>query len=137
MRLPSLELDGWQLRSGEEAHVLHPDTFELPPREAREGLRRGQAARLMFWIEERQPDGSSVPQGERMWVIVAERIGDTYIGILDNQPLSVDRESDAYLRFGTEIPFRAEHVIDILDPPAEYSAWQLGQAPDGVWAREG
>jgi hypothetical protein len=137
MRLASLDLDSWQLRSAEESHERNPDTFWLPPRDARNDLRRGQAARLMFDIHERQPDGSLAVQGERMWAIIAERLGDTYIGILDNQPVSVERDSGAYLCFGAEIPFRADHVIDIADPPGEYVEWQLGQPPAGVWPREG
>jgi hypothetical protein len=31
MRLPTLERDFWTLRSGEESHRAHPDTFWIPP----------------------------------------------------------------------------------------------------------
>jgi hypothetical protein len=41
-----------------------------------------------------------------------------------------------YLCFGAEIPFRAEHVIDIDDPPTEHVEWQLGQSPERRWPRD-
>jgi hypothetical protein len=135
MRLATLEHDLWQLRSGEASHRQHPETFWIPPLQQRQNLKRGQAARLIFDIEAEE-DGTVVVGGERMWVIVAEKIGDTYIGILDNQP-ALERSDSVYLRFGAEVPFRAEHVIDISQPPPEYVDWQLGQAPERVWPREG
>jgi hypothetical protein len=137
MRLASFERDFWQLRSGEESHREHPDTFWIPPLEQRRNLKRGHAARLIFEIEGEEEDGSVSVQGERMWVIVAETVGDTYIGILDNQPACLERSDGLYLRFGAEVPFRAEHVIDIGQPPPEYVEWQLGQPPDRVWPRDG
>jgi len=136
MRFATLERDFWQLRSGEESHQQHPDSFWLPPLAARQNLQRGQAARLIFDLEGEEEDGSVGVQGERMWVIVAERVGDAYIGILDNQPACLERADNIYLQFGAEVPFRAEHVIDIDQPPAEYVEWQLGQPPDRVWPRE-
>src|SRR4029450_12692043 len=136
MRLPRIDTDSWELRSAEESHRLNPDTFSIPPREAREGLRRGQAARLIFDIET-DDGGRMVVGGERMWVIVADKQGDTYIGILDNQPATVEPGERVYLCFGAEIPFRAGHVIDIGDPPSEYVEWQLGQTPERRWPRGG
>ena len=55
-----------------------------------------------------------------MHVIVSERIEEAYIGILDNQPTCANFEDDVYLCMGAEIPFLAEHVIDIDNPPQEY-----------------
>ena len=136
MRLATVEHDFWELLSGEESHREHPETFRIPPREQRESLQCGQAARLIFAIEGEEEDGKVSVQCERMWVIVAEKVGDVYIGILDNQPACLGRSYDVYLRFGAEVPFRAEHVIDIGQPPDEYVEWQLGQPPDRVWPRE-
>ena len=113
---------------------MNPDTFWIPSRNDRENLRRGQAAKLVFDIET-DDAGKVVVGGERMWVIVAEKHEDTYIGILDNQPASVEPGETVYLCFGAEIPFRAEHVADIGDPPAEYVEWQLGQVPERHWPR--
>lgn len=135
MRLASFERDFWELRSAEESHREHPETFWIPPLQQRQDLERGQAARLIFEIEGEEEDGAVAVQGERMWVIVAEKVGDTYIGILDNQPACLERSDEVYLQFGAEVPFRAEHVIDIGQPPPEYVEWQLGQPPDRVWPR--
>ena len=137
MRMASFKRDFWQLRSGEESLRQHPDSFWLPPLEQRQALQRGQTARLIFDIEGEDDDGTVEVQGERMWVVVAEQVGDAYIGILDNQPACLEPADGVYLRFGAEVPFRAEHVIDIGPPPADYVEWQLGQPPDRVWPRDG
>ena len=136
MRLPTLTHDFWTLSSGEDANRQHPDTFWIPPLEARTNLQIGQAAKLIFEIEAEDEHGQPFVQGERMWVIVAEKIGDYYLGILDNQPATFEPADDIYLCFGAEIPFLAEHVIDIADPPKEYVQWQLSQAPERRWPRE-
>lgn len=90
MRMASFDRDFWQLRSGEEMHQHHPDSFWLPPREKRENLQPGQAAKLIFDIESVDQDGTLQVQGERMWVVVAERVNDGYIGLLDNEPASLE-----------------------------------------------
>jgi hypothetical protein len=135
MRLPRLEHDYWTLRSGEESHHAAPDRFWIPPDEKRRNLQRGMAAKLVFDIEAEDNQGNVVLRGERMWVIVAERVGDLYIGILDSKPATFEPSDNAYLCFGAEVPFGPEHVIDIGEPPAEYVAWQLGQKPERIWPR--
>src|SRR5678815_806389 len=120
MRLASLERDFWQLRSAEESHRAHPETFWVPPLAERCGLSRGKAARLIFEVESEDESGARVVNGERMWVIVSERVGNQYIGILDSQPATIEPSDGVYLRFGAEIPFGPEHVIDIADPPEDY-----------------
>ena len=137
MRLPTFERDFWALYSGEESHAANPDKFWIPPIEQRRALERGKAARLMFAIEGEEEDGKIVVQVERMWVIVAERVGDQYIVILDSKPASFEPSDTSYLCLGAEIPFGPEHVIDILEPPQAYVHWQLGQAPERIWPREG
>jgi hypothetical protein len=136
MRLPSLDRDFWQLRSAEKSKHEHPDTFWIPPLEQLTSLRRGQSARLIFEVEGQNEEGAVEVQGERMWVIIAERIGDIYIGILDNQPASIEPAEGVYLCFGAEIPFMPEHVIDIGNPPVDYVDWQLGQVPERRWPRD-
>jgi uncharacterized protein YegJ (DUF2314 family) len=105
MQLAKLESDCWQLLSGEEMHHAHPDRFWIPPLQQRESLKRGQAAKLAFEIEGEEEDGTVSIMGERMWVIVAERIGDIFIGILDNQPVCLEPSDEAYLRFWAECRF--------------------------------
>jgi hypothetical protein len=70
--------------------------------------------------------GQRVVQGERMWVIVAERIDETYIGVLDGKPDFAEAEALG-LQLGAEIPFRAGDVLDVGHPPADYVEWHLGQ----------
>jgi hypothetical protein len=136
MRLATFERDFWQLRSGEAADRDNPDTFWIPPRAERENLRRGLSARLIFDIEAEDDDGNVHITGERMWVTVAERVGEFFIGILENQPASLVPSEGVYLCMGAEVPFLAEHVIDILSPPADFVEWQLGQEPARRWPRE-
>jgi hypothetical protein len=135
MRLPSLAHDFWELRSAEQSHRAHPDTFWIPPLEQRQCLERGQAARLIFEVESEDEDGVVQLQGERMWVIVAERVGEGYVGILENQPASIEPGDDVYLCFGAEVPFLPEHIIDIGEPPTEFVERLLGQAPARRWPR--
>jgi hypothetical protein len=135
MKLPTIAVDRWRLRSGEASHGASPDKFWIPPREDRQNLRVGQAAKLIFEISTFNEDGSTATSGERMWVIVSERVGDGYIGILDNEPVSVDEAELSYLCRGAEVPFLPEHVIDIADPPCDYAQQRLSEQPSRVWSR--
>jgi hypothetical protein len=122
------------LRSAEASHAKYGEQFWVPPLNQRQNLQRGQAVRLVFDIEVRN-EGKLAIVGERMWVIVKEKTDDTYIGILDNQPTCSNFEDNVYLCLGAEIPFKAEHVIDIATPPQEHSDWQLSLAPERIWPR--
>jgi Uncharacterized protein conserved in bacteria (DUF2314) len=93
----------YSLEDGEERHRKDPDTFEIPPREARENLGPGQIVKLMFAITTGEKE-----LVERMWVIVERRDGAEYVGALDNQPASTDK-----LLPGATIRFQAKHVIAI------------------------
>lgn len=135
MRLASFERDFWQLRSGEACHREHPDTFLTPPWEQRNSLQRGQSVKLIFDIEAVDENGQVQVQGERMWVTVAERIGDLYVGILENQPACLEPADNVYLCMGAEVPFSPEHAIDIADPPSDYVEWQLSHEPERRWHR--
>jgi hypothetical protein len=136
MRQPSIKTDYWELRSAEESHAKYGDRFWIPSSEKRTTLQRGQAARLIFDIEGENDTGEVEVQGERMWVIISEKIGDTYIGILDNQPACFDPEDNFYLSRGAEIPFLAKHIIDIDFPPQDWADFQLSQKPEHVWPRQ-
>lgn len=137
MRLASIARDFWQLRSGEVSHRANPKTFWIPPLEERANLRCGQAARLIFEIEGEEEDGTRHVQGERMWVVVAERRDEVYIGILANQPALIQVTDETYLREGAEVPFLPEHVTDIDQAPPEHVGWRLSQAPTRRWPPDG
>jgi len=77
MKLASVKDDSWELRSGTTAHEKYPDTFWIQPQKEREALKIGQAAKLMFDVEAFDESVEQCLSGERMWVIVSERIDDT------------------------------------------------------------
>ncbi len=134
MRQPSLKTDHWELRSAEKSRAKYGEDFWIPSIEARQAVRPGQAARLIFDIET-DNEGEIEIGGERIWVIVSQKIGDTYIGILDNQPACLVPADTFYLSLGVEIPFQAEHIIDIDTPPQDYAEEVLSQAPVRNWPR--
>ena len=91
--------------------------------------------KLLFELEGEGEDESVERFVERMWVLVAERVGDGYIGILDSEPAVLELGPNGYLAEGAEIPFWPEHIIDIGAPPAEYVAERLGRPPTRRWPR--
>ena len=135
MRRANFDEHYWQLESGEARASAYPETFLIPERAAREHLSRGQAAKLLFQIEG-DNDGKVERVVERMWVIVAECVGDGYIGILDQQPDSLAQAPNVYLAEGAEIPFWPEHVIEIAQPPAEWVEHRFASPPTRVWPRD-
>ena len=109
MREPDIEADGWCLEDGEARHTEAPDTFWIPDRESREHLELGDLAKLIFRIS---VDNLEEPVAvERMWVVVRERVGDWYLGVLDNEPDAIGENDELWV--GTEVPFAARHVINI------------------------
>ena len=133
MRFATRQRDFWELLSAEERHRESPDTFWIPDRDARESLHPGQAAQLIFEIELESDDGTPEIMGERMWVLVRERQGSHYLGILLNQPVSFDPADDLYLCKGAEIPFGPEHIIQVDDPPEDFVEAQLSALPTRTW----
>ena len=91
------------LDDAEARHEEFPDTFWIPPAEERMALTKDELVKLMFQIT---VDGEV--QTERMWVIVGERTGDRYVGILDNDPYCTDA-----IVHGIEVQFEPRHVIEI------------------------
>ena len=136
MREPRLEIDHWELESGEERSAAYPDTFEIPPLEHRTQLRRGLAAKLMFVIETKDETGTVDVGVERMWVYVTENLGDGYLGVLDNDPASYEASDDIYLVLGAEVPFGPEHVIQIAQPPDDYPEPEHVASPTRRWPRD-
>ena len=136
MQLATIKNDFWELKSGEVCHEESPDTFWIPEKEERLNLKLGDAAKVIIEIESEDDLGNIHLQGERMYVIVSEILENFYIGILDSQPASLEPSDDNYLCFGAEIPFMAEHVIDINRPPEDYIEWQLNQKPERTWYRK-
>lgn len=93
----------YTLDDGEQIHLAHPDTYEIPPAAERENLLPGQIVKLVFRITHR--GGLDV---ERMWVSVLERRGDGYLGELDDDAFCAPE-----IASGMKIHFQARHVIQI------------------------
>ena len=109
MSEPDIDLDGWCLDDGEARHREAPATFQIPGLEQRQELKPGDLAKLIFHIA---VDSDEKPFAvERMWVLVREKVGERYLGVLDNDPDSIE-ENDEFWS-GIELPFSARHVIDI------------------------
>jgi hypothetical protein len=115
MRLPKLDVDGWCLEDGEEYHRNAPTTFWIPELSERQQLQPGDLVKLIFQIAIDDPEDDVAI--ERMWVIVRERVPGGYLGILDNEPSSIDENDQLWL--GTEFPFQPKHIINIDDPNDE------------------
>jgi hypothetical protein len=131
MREPDFDSDGWCLDDGEEINRHAPDTFWIPPLEEREALKPGDLVKLIFRIS---VDNEEEPVAvERMWVLVREKIGDRYFGILDNDPYSIEENDELWN--GVELPFSARHVIDI-QPGDEATAASASEAPRRQWPRD-
>jgi uncharacterized protein YegJ (DUF2314 family) len=111
MRKPDFEIDGWCLENGETYHAKAPDTFWIPERQKRENLKPGDLAKLIFRISvDNEDDDVAV---ERMWVLVRELVPGGYLGVLDNEPDAIAENDEFWL--GTELPFSAQHIIDIQE----------------------
>ncbi|MBM94688.1 MAG: hypothetical protein CMI09_02410 [Oceanospirillaceae bacterium] len=136
MQFACINEDCWQLRDAELAHPGLPLTGEIPSLSTRTSLKPGDAVRIILEIALEDEKGEQRVEWERGFVIVAEVVDDKYIGILDFQPACLKPDQDdTYLCFGAEIPFAAQHVIDIDHPPEDYVEWQLEQPPERIWYR--
>lgn len=114
LRLATIDLDGYELRSGLAQHHRTPETFDMPAEKDRQALEKGDVVKLIFIIEvpadpdDPDDDGTF---GERMWVIVTGRVGPYYIGTLNNIPVTAGEQDNLFLE--DEVIFLPEHVIDI------------------------
>lgn len=127
MREPDLSQDGWTLEDGEDYHRAAPKTFPIPPLAVRERLQRGDYAKLIFRIAREEEDDAY----ERMWVIVSQRTETGYVGILNNEPSLIAENPDFWL--GSELPFRAKHVIAAL-PGNEEGLQFIAPGPAIPWS---
>jgi hypothetical protein len=92
----------WKLANA-EARAMASSSFSIPPRAARESLRVGNLAKLIF--VDPTEDG-----GERMWVEIVAVEGTRYQGLLRNIPVVIlDLDPSATIDFGPE------HVADYED----------------------
>jgi uncharacterized protein YegJ (DUF2314 family) len=109
MRAPDLVRDGWCLEDGEQRHRDAPATFFIPDLELRKILQPGDVAQLIFRIA---VEGDEHGVGERMWVIIRERVPGGYVGMLNNDPDSIGKNGRLWC--GAELPFEYRHIIDVI-----------------------
>jgi hypothetical protein len=123
LRLPSLEFDGWELRSGVASAENFPDTFHIPTFEDRANISAGDIVKLQFAVAAEDEEGSEGFEilYERMWVIVKGFAGPYIWGVLDNIPSwSEDDGTDGFdLKLGAEVVFLPEHIIGIHQDAGE------------------
>jgi hypothetical protein len=112
---------------------MHPDTFSLPPLALRENLRSGQQVKVIFDFEGLEEDGTVSMQGERMYLVVGEKVRDRYIGLLLDQPQLFEPEDYPYLRPGVEVPFEAQHVIEVSNLPRAVQRIMFSEPPERRW----
>jgi uncharacterized protein YegJ (DUF2314 family) len=98
----------YTLENIEETARENPDTFKILPKEARETLRKGDFAKVIFKF---RPISDEDPAAERMWVLVSNPTvdGKTYLGVLQNKP-TIAPDVD----YGDLIYFRPENVCQIM-----------------------
>jgi uncharacterized protein YegJ (DUF2314 family) len=92
-----------RLESAEERHAQNPERFWIPDKADRDSLQPGDIVKVIF----KTYTGDNIA-GERIWIEVTGRVGDKYIGRLDNEPFIIAG------KYGDRVYFRAEHVIDII-----------------------
>jgi hypothetical protein len=99
----------------------------------RENLRRGQRVKVIFDFKGEDEDGTVSVQGERMHLVVSERIGSRYLGLLLDQPELFEPEDYRYLRPAVEVPFDAEHVIAVDELPRAVRRIMFSEPPERRW----
>lgn len=98
-------MPSWYLEDADPIAAENPYTFYKPSREIISLIGPGEVVKLIFRIHSDDP---RAPSGERMWVMVDERLPDgSFRGRLNNSPRHI-----ADLKLDDQIRFDACHVID-------------------------
>lgn len=101
-------LPGCRLINGVERNRAHPDRFQIPSEQERQGVQPGAFAKI--GIE--SPDGS----GERFWVKVEGRVegecSGRYRGVISNDLVHTPEHG---MKDADPIEFGAEHVLGIYE----------------------
>jgi len=111
IRLPTIELDGYEIVSGIASSETSPDTFKIPDHDRIARISEGDFVKLNFLIS--LTNKIDNVEGERMWVKVAEIRGPYLIGTLANKPIDAWDNENAPLDYGSEVAFLPEHICDV------------------------
>lgn len=111
--LPRLEIDGWELSSGEQRNAEHPETFYIPSAEERNNVPVGHFVKVVFEVREPndESDAGFDVVGERMWVKVVGFDGPYIVGTWANTSLC--SYVFPQLSYGRPVALLPEHVIEI------------------------
>lgn len=108
MKLPSYEIDHYELDNVEKLQESHSGGFWIPDKTKRQNLNIGDVVKLSFRMQHiDSPNDVSI---ECMWVQIKELKDGFFIGTLDNGPY--DR---GHLQYPKKVVFKPEHVMDIYD----------------------
>ncbi len=110
IRLSNIKDDGWELNDGEELHREYPNSFWIPQSVLRNNLSPEMIVKLIFRIRTKGENSEEEENIERMWVIVKKKVGNYYIGELDN-----DAYCTGELKAGLLVVFEPRHVIQIYE----------------------
>ena len=106
-RLPSIGRDRFELLDAVEWNRSHTETYPIPAAAERTGLQRGDLVQLTFNIRVSKAKKTT----ERIWVIVDRKIGDFFVGVVDND--SEFHLSHNLVKRGDEVAFRPENVCNV------------------------
>jgi hypothetical protein len=133
MRLPCLALDGWQVEDADEVTATSGRGGMIPVRTLREAVATGSLCKLFFAMT------GSRARPEPLWVSVQRREGAKYFGVLLQDASSSAAQEASYLAAGSEVPFAARHIAEIIAPyelgPDERALAAL--PPTQVWVGRG
>jgi len=100
----------WSLENAQKLADEFIYTFYKPSEEVVSLLNAGNQAKLIFSFESDDPED---PSAERMWVEITEKIGNKFVGYLDNDPAHIKD-----LKYKDVIEFNEIHIVDTdLDDP--------------------
>lgn len=97
-----------RLRDCQALARQHPTTFHIPRESDIAALAPGDAVKLIFGLTPKELAAHHPCDGERMWVLIESRDGDTFRGELRNEPAIISA-----LALGDRITFLACHVASI------------------------
>lgn len=95
----------YKLQNVVETNREFPRTFLIPEDQHISSIEVGSLVKLIFIMKETAEDGC---RAERMWVRIQKIQGNSYIGVLDNDPYYLKT-----VKAGTEIKFCRKHIAEI------------------------
>jgi uncharacterized protein YegJ (DUF2314 family) len=113
------------LASATERHQRSPETFRIPSVETTSSVQLGNYVKLIFTQGDENP-------GERMWVKVTSREGDSWQGILANHPYTLPE-----LKFNALIEFDTDNIIAVMSEEELLAITQDEQPPASYMDRDG